>query len=273
MFSKRVENTAPIRVESKESDTESICKNCGYETELEYCGNCGQKMDAGRISLSYVLDDLQEGAFSANSGLLYTIKELFTRPGATIKEFLEGKRVRHFRPVTLLLILAAFYSFLVIYVDQTEYIDLKISDSDKQDIGEISDYIKDYYSWIIIATVPIFSLFSRLFFRKSGLNYFEHLILNTFAASQRLIVNILLFPTRFVEDIDWAVLLHMVQFIIDFGLFFWVYKSFFRHYGKAGFFRIAFSYLFSYTLFVVVILVAVLLIIGQIEGSFGFINP
>jgi Protein of unknown function (DUF3667) len=47
-----------------------------------------------------------------DKGILFTTKELFTRPGHSIREFLDGKRVRHFKPISMVIILAGIYGFL-----------------------------------------------------------------------------------------------------------------------------------------------------------------
>ncbi|QOG00887.1 DUF3667 domain-containing protein [Flavobacterium sp. MDT1-60] len=37
---------------------------------------------------------------------------MFTRPGHSIREFIEGKRVKHFKPLWLVAVLGALYGFL-----------------------------------------------------------------------------------------------------------------------------------------------------------------
>ena len=56
--------------------------------------------------------DIQHGLFHFDNGVLYTAKQLFTRPGNSIREYIDGKRVRHFKPISLVILLATVYGFL-----------------------------------------------------------------------------------------------------------------------------------------------------------------
>ncbi len=40
---------------------------------------------------------------------------MFTRPGHTIREYIEGKSVKHFEPIALLLTVATFYEIFYHY--------------------------------------------------------------------------------------------------------------------------------------------------------------
>ncbi len=44
------------------------------------------------VDYKYLIIEILNSIFQLNSGLLFTLKELFTRPGHSIKAFIEGKR-------------------------------------------------------------------------------------------------------------------------------------------------------------------------------------
>jgi Protein of unknown function (DUF3667) len=88
------------------------CLNCNAKLNGRFCSNCGQNSDTHRISFHYLLHDIQHGFLHLDKGFLFTAKELFTRPGSSIREFLQGKRVNHFKPISLVIILAGIYSLL-----------------------------------------------------------------------------------------------------------------------------------------------------------------
>lgn len=85
------------------------CKNCQKPITANYCPNCGQKADVSRVNFQYVAKELTEGVFQLEYGLFYTIRELFIRPGATIRSFLAGQRKRYFKPIAFTLLLSTLY--------------------------------------------------------------------------------------------------------------------------------------------------------------------
>jgi hypothetical protein len=93
----------------------NICKNCNHTFEGNYCNNCGQAANTHKLTMHFIWHDLQHGLFHFDNGIFYTIKQLVTRPGHTIREFINGKRVRHFKPLTLVVLLATLYGFLYHY--------------------------------------------------------------------------------------------------------------------------------------------------------------
>mgnify|MGYP006179009015 CR=1 FL=1 len=89
-----------------------ICKNCGHIYSGQFCNNCGQPSDTHKLNLHFIWHDLQHAFLHFDKGVLFTAKELFTRPGNSIREFIEGKRVKHFKPISLVIILATLYGVL-----------------------------------------------------------------------------------------------------------------------------------------------------------------
>src|ERR1035437_8773131 len=88
------------------------CQNCNAVLHGKYCSNCGQSSEIHKIDIHYLSHDIQYGLLHFDKGILFTTKELFTRPGNSIREFLEGKRAKHFQPISLVLVLAGIYGLL-----------------------------------------------------------------------------------------------------------------------------------------------------------------
>ena len=73
------------------------CLNCNNEVKEQFCPICGQKTSTHRFSFSHIFNNgVLNGIFNVNKSLFYTLKELFTRPGHSIREYIQGKRIRHF---------------------------------------------------------------------------------------------------------------------------------------------------------------------------------
>ena len=80
--------------------TESRCLNCRQLLLMHqrFCHQCGQKTDTHRINFHYLVHEVPHSIFHVDNGILFTLKELFTRPGQSIREYLEGKRQQHSNP-------------------------------------------------------------------------------------------------------------------------------------------------------------------------------
>src|SRR5215210_6273275 len=93
----------------------TICKNCNNDFEGNFCNNCGQAADTHKLNLHFIWHDIQHGLFHFDNGIFYTVKQLLTRPGHAIREFIDGKRVKHFKPLSLVIVLATLYGLLYHY--------------------------------------------------------------------------------------------------------------------------------------------------------------
>lgn len=211
------------------------CKNCNHTYKGNYCPNCGQQAKTHKLNFHFLLHDIQHGIFHFDNGIFYSIGQLFKRPGHTIREYIEGKRVKHFKPISMVVILASVYGLLI------HYFDIRLG---KEIINNGSSYehfiqektnrwIEHHYAWATLLTLPLYSLASYYVFRKLNYNFIEHLILNSFAASQRLIVHIIAIPIQYyffgkhaLEEINWLLV------ILDFILIYWTYAQFFNTLSK-----------------------------------------
>ena len=94
--------TAPTKTTTK-------CLNCGTEFEGNFCPECGQSAKTGRFTMRFIFENLLAAFISRDGGIGYTIKNLFTRPGAMIVEILNGKRRKYFSPFPMLLFVTTLY--------------------------------------------------------------------------------------------------------------------------------------------------------------------
>ena len=158
------------------------CKNCGEFAQSNYCSNCGQSTETGRIDLHYLSHEIQHSVFHVDRGILYTIKELLTRPGYTIKNYLDGKRVNYFKPFAFVVILSTIYGFIA------HFFDVYPESSIMLDMGNESarynqmtlEWLYSHYSMAMLFLSTFSALSSYLIFRKSGYNYLEHLVIYSY---------------------------------------------------------------------------------------------
>ncbi|HEU0137879.1 MAG TPA: DUF3667 domain-containing protein [Flavobacterium sp.] len=177
-----------------------ICKNCNYDFAGNYCPDCGQKAKTEQINWKYLQDEFKYTFLHINGGFFYTIKELLTRPGHAIREFLEGKRVRHYKPILLLFVLAGLYGFLLHYIDYAKILTVQSDKTNPIDTMAFYEWMRNNYSFVEIALLPLIAFTSWLAFRKWKYNFIEHLILNAFIAAQRLIITLMFYPLMLIFD-------------------------------------------------------------------------
>lgn len=179
----------------------AYCKNCKSEINGNFCSQCGQSTKTNKINLHFFWHDIQHGLFHFDKGILFSIKELFTRPGLSVKEFIDGQRVKHFKPLSLVILLAGVYGFL------THYFDINMLSNNfhitgsgeqfnqaKETLEKMSEWISQHYAVLVLFQIPIFGLGTYIAFKKTGYNFIEHLVINSYIAAQKLIIRLIAFP-------------------------------------------------------------------------------
>jgi len=197
------------------------CLNCNTKLVGKFCSNCGQDANTHRINSHFLWHDIQHGLTHVDKGMLFTIKELFTRPGNSIRQFLEGKRIKHFKPISLVIILAGAYGFLSHYYEiniLSSNIQISGSGSEyahaKKVVDNIIDWVSEHYALVTLIQLPVLALGTYLGFKKVDYNFLEHLVINSFLTAQRLLVRLLTFPIFYYYNNTPA--LRTVSNVIDF---------------------------------------------------------
>lgn len=240
------------------------CKNCGQIFKGHFCNNCGQTAETHKINAHFLWHDIQHGLLHFDAGIPYSLKQLFTRPGHSIREFIEGKRIRHFKPLSLVAVLGALYGFLYHYY----HIDLFSDSNDPAlDLHDYNEWMATHFSWVTIATIPVYTLGTFIVFRKQGYNFFEFFVLNTFKAAQRLFVQVLTFPVLlYLSSKGHAQWFSTLTYIIGVLLIFWTNIQFFNKISRT---RAFFLTVLSHTIFLIcftIVTVVVLAILGKLPS-------
>lgn len=174
-----------------------ICRNCAHEFEGNFCNQCGQTAHTHAIDWHYIWHEIPHSVWHLDRGILFSLRELCTRPGHTIREFIEGKRVNHYRPLALLLILGAITAF----VSHSLNISLMKSSQQVFTPTETSTHMKDVQAQMYhfmeekqalgqIIMIPFFAFgFWRLFKRK-GYSYPQLLVSQAFINNFSMLVSL-----------------------------------------------------------------------------------
>ena len=248
------------------------CQNCNTALQGKYCSNCGQSSETHKIDGHYLWHDVQHGLLHFDKGILFTTKELFTRPGNSIREFLEGKRAKHFQPISLVLVLAGIYGLLFHFFKINMFENYVVASGSGERVGHIneaiekmSEWIGQHYSILALLQIPIFTIGTYLCFRKSGYSFVEHLILNTFLIGQRLILHIITFPLYYISNgTPMLTSVDRIINLIGYALAIWTLIQLFKNQSKR-ILRTIFSLLISF-------LIIFLILTGCLVYAFASIS-
>lgn len=225
-------------------ETQQACKNCGSILTGKYCSNCSQNADIHRFTLKHALHDFFHSFTHIDRGILFLIKELFTRPGYASKEYIEGKRKKYFNPFQYLFLAVAAATFLSVnYQLMGPKADVNTIGTGINTFGlQYNAFIYKYFNVIQLVSVPVIALFSWLFYRKSGYNYAENLVFNTFLGAQRTLMYILIAPFLYIFNRYWyiPISVYYIGWLIYYG---WAFVQFFNEKKSTVIFKFIISIL------------------------------
>jgi hypothetical protein len=173
------------------------CKNCNNLFEGHYCNNCGQPGNTHRITWHEMSHYLTHAFFHTDKGFFYTIKELLLRPGYTIKDYIDGKRVKHFNPFLFLIIIGGITTYLF----ATLHLKLPNEEIDLEKIEHLSSTIAHkYLAFTGTFFIIILTLTDYLFHPKRGYLIPEIITSNTYQVVMILLFSLLMLPLLLLEN-------------------------------------------------------------------------
>ncbi|KAF2326593.1 DUF3667 domain-containing protein [Flavobacterium ginsenosidimutans] len=191
----------------------SNCLNCNEEIAGKFCSNCSQAASTHRFSLSHVIKhDFIHGIFHFDKGFFYTIKELFSRPGHSIREYVQGKRTKHFNYFATIILLLTISYFL------QKWGKIEVASLFNQTASSgLFKILKNYSKFTVFLHIPIIAFASYLFFRKSKQNYTENLVLNLYLQCGVLTIS-LIFPIfmLFTENKEFLLAVNVFLSVLTF---------------------------------------------------------
>ncbi len=154
-------------------------KNCSIEVNSSFCPNCGHPTSIKRIDGHYIIHEI-EHVLHFERGILYTIRELVTRPGQNIRNYLLENRSRLVKPIIFIIVTSLIYTLIIRFFRiEDEYINFE--GLDKSAIGKILKWIQANYGYASILTGIFIAIWLKVFFKKYGYNFFEMLVMLCFA--------------------------------------------------------------------------------------------
>jgi len=221
----------------------NTCKNCLQSYEGKFCPECGQKAKTGRITITQVFKDIRSHFVHFEQGFLYTTKELIIRPGHSIKEYIEGRRARHTKPVKYMLWATAI-SFLVIHFlgfqeKLIEEIALSQGSGNEEksvQMGKnISDFLTRHPSLLMLSLLPGIAFCSWSLFRNKGFNYAEHFTIDAFLMGILSLASIITSSGfAFISEgsFNQMAIIGSLQWVVWAAYFAWAYRQLFPEGNK-----------------------------------------
>ena len=172
-----------------------ICKNCENKFEGNFCSNCGQDSEVDKINAKYIFKEISHSILELDKGFFYTVKELFTRPGHIIRDYLQGKRKNHYKPISFVILTATIYLLSTLITGEKTFLGdflygaiSGLNDKKFKPLSNALTWGANNYTYITLILMPFFSFASFVSFRKAGYNYFEHLITNCYIKGAQIIL-------------------------------------------------------------------------------------
>lgn len=239
-----------------------LCQNCENKAEGNFCSNCGQKTNTVRLNWHYLKDEINYTFLHVNKGLLYTAKQLLIRPGYTVREFIDGKRIKHYKPVLLLFVIAGINGLLMHYIPIENLIhndtSNQVAAKQAQLTKVVFEWLTKHYSLYEILVLPIYAFCSWLAFKKYGYNYIENIIINSFAASQRLIIGMFFFPLELLFiNTPYFSAINIVSNVIAIGFTVWMILQLYQTRKKTSVIKRMFYFLFLISVVFIVSMIVV----------------
>ncbi len=169
---------SPLAARLSSINIDMNCTHCTNEVNLNYCPSCGRALKVKRINAHYIVHEI-EHILHFEKGILYTIRELLTRPGKNIRQFITDDRSRLVKPVIFIIISSLIYSLIngFFHIEETY---MKYDGAADSSMIAIFHWIQSHYGYANIIMGTFIALCLKMFFRKYPYNLFEILILLCF---------------------------------------------------------------------------------------------
>jgi hypothetical protein len=168
---------------------EGRCLNCdsAFESPAIFCPRCAQRTDTGRISLRDVGRDLLQTFVNVERGPLAFAWALLRRPGTVAREYVEGKRRRHYGPFATLVVLVGLTALAI------NWTGFQVLSNDGLPPGPTS-LLQRHFNLLLLVQLPLQGAACAALFRAARLTWPEHMVLAAYTLGVRAVFIALLAP-------------------------------------------------------------------------------
>lgn len=169
------------------------CLNCdtAFADNARFCAQCGQRADTARLHLGDLLRELLQRFVDVERGPLTFARALLTRPGAVAREYVEGRRRRHYGPFATLAVVVGVTALAV----NLSGFQLLAQDGLP---AEPAGLMQRHFNLLLLAQLPLLGGVCALVFRSARLTWAEHMALCAYTLSVRAVAIALVSPLAVV---------------------------------------------------------------------------
>ena len=173
-----------------------------------------------------------------NKGFLYSVKNILKNPGKTAREFIDGNRVNHYKPLGLVFILSGISAFISFKIIGLQKIMDSVNTSMNQNtvvMQELMNVIQHYNAVIMLLFIPVLALLSKISFNDWKQNYYEHTVMNAFGMAYYVSLTILIvYPIMFIcrDNLDLSFKVSAYAMVTVPFMMLYFYKNFYPEQTK-----------------------------------------
>lgn len=264
------------------------CLNCGTDFKGNYCPNCGQKSNTGRLGWKHVINHFFGVFTNVERGFIHTCIDLFYRPGYLIRDYINGRRADYNKPLSMLFVLATLHLVIhYIFYQNSGLIgpvnedlqEIGIDDSTFKHTIEILGNIIQYIgsnqglltlTFVVFLVFPNWLVFKLTKYGKQ-LNMIEHFYIMLFVGCQLMLVNIIQIPYNRFFSADDSLFVFSSFYSILFSA--WDVKQLFHIGWWKSIFYMWLSSVLAFVILIVIIIIFVALYIKVINPELmNYIN-
>ena len=219
------------------------CKSCDFDFEGDFCNNCGNPRVIERIDKTHILEEFDDYFLHLEKGILFTLRELFLRPGITINNFLAGNRNKYYKPIPFLVLFSGIY----VYIDHTlGYHPSELVDSAQTTVNSFMREHLIYFSLFQIL-IMIFVL-KNLLYRKVNYNIYEYFFAMAYSSGMTILFSTVGIIITYVTNVE------VIQYFISIiGLIYgvWLLGQFMGSNTYKGYIKSALAKMLSLFIFLI----------------------
>lgn len=176
------------------------CSNCSFELRPtdRFCGQCGQRKAIHRFTLGHLAHEVSHAVTHADATIITLIRDILIRPAQVLHHYIVlGKRKSYFNPFTAVLLLGGLLLIVTnifkpyripklepqleaaratLEKDPAKAAALKMFDRSQT----AARFIEKNNKLLMLLSIPLTAWVFWLGYRRTGLNYAEHVVAATF---------------------------------------------------------------------------------------------